>query len=94
MDKQGVIFVNTDTALKKYPELFRKYFSTVLPPMDNKFAALNSSVWSGGSFVYIPKGVHVKLPLQAFFRIETEQMGQFERTLIIAAEGSFVHYVE
>ena len=92
--KQGVIFVNTDTALKKYPELFRKYFSTVIPPMDNKFAALNSSVWSGGSFVYIPKGVHVKLPLQAFFRIETEQMGQFERTLIIADEGSFVHYVE
>lgn len=92
--KQGVIFLNTDAALKKHPEIFKKYFNTIIPPMDNKFAALNSSVWSGGSFIYIPKGVQVKLPLQAYFRIEAEQMGQFERTLIIADEGSFVHYVE
>ncbi|PXY87899.1 Fe-S cluster assembly protein SufB [Bifidobacterium asteroides] len=92
--KQGVIFLDTDTALKEYPELFRKYFATVIPPDDNKFAALNTAAWSGGSFVYVPKGVHVDIPLQAYFRINTPNMGQFERTLIIADEGSYVHYVE
>src|SRR5690606_678398 len=91
---QGVIFMDTDTALKEYPELFREYFGTVVPPTDNKFAALNSAVWSGGSFIYVPKGVKVDIPLQAYFRINSENMGQFERTLIIADEGSFVHYVE
>ena len=92
--KQGVIFLDTDTALKEYPDLFRKYFATVIPPDDNKFAALNTAAWSGGSFVYVPKGVHVDIPLQAYFRINTPNMGQFERTLIIADEGSYVHYVE
>lgn len=92
--KLGVIFLDTDTALKQYPELFKEYFGTVIPVGDNKFAALNTSVWSGGSFVYIPKGVHVDIPLQAYFRINTEAMGQFERTLIIADEDSYVHYVE
>ncbi len=94
LGEKGVIFTDMDTALQKYPDLFKEYFSTVVPPDDNKFAALNSSVWSGGSFVYIPKGVRVELPLQAYFRINAERMGQFERTLIIADEGSFVHYVE
>ncbi|RMF85302.1 MAG: Fe-S cluster assembly protein SufB [Nitrospinota bacterium] len=93
-EKQGVIFVDMDTALQKYPDLVKEYFSTVIPPADNKFAALNSAVWSGGSFVYVPAGVHVEIPLQAYFRINAENMGQFERTLIIAEEGSFVHYVE
>lgn len=92
--KKGVIFESTDDALKNHPELFKKYFGTIVPPGDNKFAALNSAVWSGGSFIYIPKGVHIELPLQAYFRINTENMGQFERTLIIADEGSSVHYVE
>jgi len=92
--KQGVIFESTDDALKNHPELFKKYFGTIVPPGDNKFAALNSAVWSGGSFIYVPKGVHIELPLQAYFRINTENMGQFERTLIIADEGSSVHYVE
>ncbi|MBI5397329.1 MAG: Fe-S cluster assembly protein SufB [Verrucomicrobia bacterium] len=92
--KLGVIFLDTDTAMKQHPDLFREYFATVIPPADNKFAALNSAVWSGGSFIYIPKGVKVDLPLQAYFRINAENMGQFERTLIIADEGSFVHYVE
>lgn len=91
---EGIIFVSTDEALKKYPELFKEYFGTVIPFSDNKFAALNSAVWSGGSFVYIPKGVHVKRPLQAYFRINGLKMGQFERTLIIADEGSYAHYVE
>jgi len=91
---QGVIFVDTDTGLREYPELFREYFASVIPVGDNKFAALNTSVWSGGSFIYVPKGVHVEIPLQAYFRINTENMGQFERTLIIADEGSYVHYVE
>ena len=94
MGKTGVIFVDTDTALKKYPDIFRQYFGTIIPPADNKFAALNSAVWSGGSFVYVPKGVHVTIPLQAYFRINAANMGQFERTLIIAEEGSYVHYVE
>lgn len=94
LEKKGVIFTDTDTALKKYPELFKEYFGKVIPPADNKFAALNSAVWSGGSFIYIPKGVRVELPLQAYFRINAKNMGQFERTLIIADEGSYVHYVE
>lgn len=92
--KRGVIFCDMDSAVRKYPEIVKKYFGTVIPPHDNKFAALNSAVWSGGSFVYVPAGVHVNLPLQAYFRINSEKFGQFERTLIIAEEGSFVHYVE
>lgn len=92
--KKGVVFLDTDSGLKEYPELFKKYFSTVIPAHDNKFAALNSAVWSGGSFVYVPPGVQIDLPLQAYFRIESSQMGQFERTLIIADEGSSIHYVE
>jgi Fe-S cluster assembly protein SufB len=91
---QGVLFCDTDTAVREYPELVREYFGTIVPPEDNKFAALNSAVWSGGSFVYIPKGVHCNIPLQAYFRINSERMGQFERTLIIADEDSFGHYVE
>jgi Fe-S cluster assembly protein SufB len=94
LEKQGVIFVDTDTGLREYPELFQEYFGTVIPVGDNKFASLNTAVWSGGSFIYVPKGVHVEIPLQAYFRINTENMGQFERTLIIADEGSYVHYVE
>ncbi|HYJ75305.1 MAG TPA: Fe-S cluster assembly protein SufB, partial [Kineosporiaceae bacterium] len=94
LERQGVIFVDTDTGLREYPELFKEYFATVIPVGDNKFASLNTSVWSGGSFIYVPKGVHVEIPLQAYFRINTENMGQFERTLIIADEGSSVHYVE
>ncbi len=92
--KKGVVFLDMDSGLREYPEIVKQYFGTVIPPADNKFAALNSSVWSGGSFVYVPKGVHVDLPLQAYFRINAANMGQFERTLIIAEEGSFVHYVE
>ena len=94
LEQQGVIFLDTDTALKEHPELFKEYYGTVIPPGDNKFASLNTAVWSGGSFVYVPPGVHVEIPLQAYFRINTENMGQFERTLIIADEGSYVHYVE
>ena len=94
LDKLGVIFCDMDMAVKKYPELVKEYFGKLIPPHDNKFAALNSAVWSGGSFVYIPKGVHVDLPLQAYFRINAESFGQFERTLIIADEGSYVHYSE
>ncbi len=94
LEDQGVIFMDTDTALREHPELFKEYFGTVIPAGDNKFAALNTAVWSGGSFVYVPKGVHVEIPLQAYFRINTENMGQFERTLIIADEGSYVHYIE
>src|SRR5690349_9002802 len=94
LERQGVIFVDTDTGLRDYPELFKEYFGTVIPVGDNKFASLNTAVWSGGSFIYVPKGVHVEIPLQAYFRINTENMGQFERTLIIADEGSYVHYVE
>ncbi|GAA1629153.1 Fe-S cluster assembly protein SufB [Actinoplanes couchii] len=94
LEEQGVLFLDTDTALKEHEELFKEYFGTVIPVGDNKFAALNTSVWSGGSFIYVPKGVHVDIPLQAYFRINTENMGQFERTLIIADEGSYVHYVE
>jgi len=91
---QGVVFLDTDSALTQFPDLFREHFGTVVPPNDNKFAALNTAVWSGGSFIYVPPGVHCKIPLQAYFRINTENMGQFERTLIIADEGSYVHYVE
>ncbi|NYJ74754.1 Fe-S cluster assembly protein SufB [Allobranchiibius huperziae] len=94
LEEKGVIFVDTDTALREHEELFREYFTTVIPAGDNKFASLNTAVWSGGSFIYVPKGVHVDIPLQAYFRINTENMGQFERTLIIADEGSSVHYVE
>ena len=94
LEQKGVIFLDTDTALKEHPDLFREYFATVIPVGDNKFAALNTAVWSGGSFIYVPKGVHVDIPLQAYFRINTENMGQFERTLIIVDEGASVHYVE
>ena len=92
--EQCVVFLDTDTALKEHPELFQEYFGTVVPSGDNKFASLNTAVWSGGSFIYVPKNVRVEIPLQAYFRINTESMGQFERTLIIADEGSYVHYVE
>src|SRR5436190_17905147 len=94
LEEQGVLFLDTDTGLREHPDLFKEYFGTVIPPGDNKFAALNTSVWSGGSFIYVPKGVHVEIPLQAYFRINTENMGQFERTLIIVDEGAYVHYVE
>ena len=94
LEKQGVLFLDTDTALKEQPEIFKKYFAKIIPPEDNKFAALNSAVWSGGSFIYIPPGVKVDMPLQAYFRINAENIGQFERTLIIADEGSEVHYIE
>ena len=94
LERDGVLFCDMDTAVKQYPEIVQKYLSTVIPVNDNKFAALNSAVWSGGSFVYVPKGVSVAMPLQAYFRINTENMGQFERTLIIADEGSKVHYIE
>jgi len=94
LSKQGVIFVDMDTAVREYPDLVRRYFGTVVPPGDNKFAALNSAVWSGGSFIYVPEGVHVEVPLQAYFRINAENIGQFERTLIIAEPGSFIHYIE
>ncbi len=92
--KQGVIFLDMDSALKQYPEIVKKYFGTIIPPEDNKFAALNTAVWSGGSFVYVPKGVHVGLPLQAYFRINAKNMGQFERTLIVTEPGASVHYIE
>ena len=94
LQKLGVIFLDTDAAVREYPELVKQYFGTVIPANDNKFAALNSAVWSGGSFIYVPEGVKVEVPLQAYFRINAENMGQFERTLIICAPGSYVHYVE
>jgi Fe-S cluster assembly protein SufB len=94
LEEQGVIFLDTDTALREHEELFKEHFSTIIPVGDNKFAALNTACWSGGSFVYVPPGVHVEIPLQAYFRINTENMGQFERTLIIVDEGAYVHYVE
>ncbi|HLQ34219.1 MAG TPA: Fe-S cluster assembly protein SufB [Chloroflexota bacterium] len=94
LEKQGVIFTDMDTGLREHGDIVKKYFGTVIPPNDNKFAALNSAVWSGGSFVWVPAGVKVEVPLQAYFRINAENMGQFERTLIIAEPGSFVHYVE
>ena len=94
LEKTGVIFTDMDTAVREYPEIVQKYFATVIPPGDNKFAALNSAAWSGGSFIYVPPGVHCEMPLQAYFRINSNNAGQFERTLIIADEGSSVHYVE
>ena len=94
LEEQGVIFLDTDTALRTHEDMFREYFGTIIPSGDNKFSALNTAVWSGGSFIYVPKGVNVEIPLQAYFRINTENMGQFERTLIIVDEGAYVHYVE
>src|SRR5206468_872820 len=94
LEKRGILFTSMDVAVREYPEIVREHFGTVIPPGDNKFAALNSSVWSGGSFIYVPPGVHVEMPLQAYFRINAENAGQFERTLIIADEGASVHYVE
>jgi Fe-S cluster assembly protein SufB len=94
LEEQGVVFLDTDTGLREHPEIFQEYFGSVIPVGDNKFAALNTAVWSGGSFIYVPPGVHVEIPLQAYFRINTENMGQFERTLIIVDEGAYVHYVE
>jgi Fe-S cluster assembly protein SufB len=94
LKKQGVIFLGMDQGLVEHPDIVREYFGTVVPANDNKFAALNSAVWSGGSFIYVPEGVHVQIPLQAYFRINSESMGQFERTMIIAEPGSYVHYVE
>jgi len=94
LEEQGVIFLDTDTGLKEHEDIFKQYFGSVIPAGDNKFAALNTAVWSGGSFIYVPKNVHVEIPLQAYFRINTENMGQFERTLIIVDEGAYVHYVE
>ena len=92
--EKGVLFTDTDSALRDHPEIFREYFATIIPSADNKFAALNSAVWSGGSFIYVPPGVHIEFPLQAYFRINSENMGQFERTLIIVDEGASAHYVE
>ncbi|MQA07642.1 MAG: Fe-S cluster assembly protein SufB [Pseudonocardiaceae bacterium] len=94
LEAQGVQFLDTDTALREHPEIFKEYFASVIPAGDNKFSALNTAVWSGGSFIYVPKGVHVDIPLQAYFRINTENMGQFERTLIVVDEDAYVHYVE
>jgi Fe-S cluster assembly protein SufB len=94
LEAQGVLFLDTDTGLREHEDIFKEYFGAVIPSGDNKFAALNTAVWSGGSFIYVPPGVHVEIPLQAYFRINTENMGQFERTLIIVDEGSYVHYVE
>ena len=94
VEDKGVIFLSTDMALKLYPDLFKQYFSTVIPVADNKFSALNGAVWSGGGFIYVPKGVHLEKPLQSYFRINNEKSGQFERTLIIVDEGADVHYVE
>jgi Fe-S cluster assembly protein SufB len=94
LEQLGVLFCDMDTAVREYPDIVKEYFGTIIPPNDNKFAALNSAVWSGGSFIYVPPGVHVDQPLQAYFRINSENMGQFERTLIIVDEGAFCHYVE
>src|SRR5207237_7732265 len=94
LEKQGVIFLDMDSALREYPELVKEYFATVIPAADNKFSALNSAVWSGGSFIYVPKNTEVEIPLQAYFRINAENMGQFERPLLIAYEGSRMHYLE
>ena len=94
LEQQGVLFLDTDTGLREHEDVFKEHFGSIIPPGDNKFAALNTAVWSGGSFIYVPKGVKVDIPLQAYFRINTENMGQFERTLIIVDEGAYVHYVE
>ena len=94
LEKQGVIFLDMDSGLREHEDIVKQYFGTIIPPNDNKFAALNSAVWSGGSFIYVPPGVKIEMPLQAYFRINAENMGQFERTLIIVDEGAYVHYVE
>jgi Fe-S cluster assembly protein SufB len=94
LEAQGVLFADMDTAIREYPDIVQRYFGTIIPPGDNKFSALNSAVWSGGSFIYVPPGIEVEMPLQAYFRINAENMGQFERTLIIADEGAKVHYIE
>ena len=94
LEAKGVIFLDMDSGLREHPDIVKEYFGTVIPSNDNKFAALNTAVWSGGSFIYVPPGVHVEMPLQAYFRINTQNMGQFERTLIIVDEGAYVHYVE
>ena len=94
LEEKGIVFLSADDGLRQYPELFKEYFGTIIPPADNKFAALNSAVWSGGSFIYVPKGVRVEMPLQAYFRINAKNMGQFERTLIIVDEGAYLHYIE
>ena len=94
LEDLGVIYVDTDTAVREYPELVKEYFGTIVSNKDNKYAALNAAVWSGGSFIYVPKGVRVEKPLQSYFRINSDQMGQFERTLIIVDEGAYVNYVE
>jgi len=94
LEKKGVMFLDMDAGLREHPDIVKEYFGTVIPPEDNKFSALNTAVWSGGSFIYVPPGVHVDLPLQAYFRINAQNMGQFERTLIIVDEGAYVHYVE
>jgi len=94
LEKKGVLFSDVETAVREHPDIVKRFFGTIVPPDDNKFAALNSAVWSGGSFVYVPPGVHVDIPLQAYFRVNSQAFGQFERTLIIADEGSFVHYIE
>jgi Fe-S cluster assembly protein SufB len=94
LERQGILFMDMDSALRDHPDIVKQYFGTIIPPADNKFSALNSAVWSGGSFIYVPPGVEVEIPLQAYFRINQENMGQFERTLIIVDEGSYVHYVE
>jgi len=94
LENKGVLFLDMDASVREHPEIVREYFATVIPAEDNKFAALNTAVWSGGSFIYVPPGVHIDLPLQAYFRINAQDMGQFERTLIIVDEGAYVHYVE
>ena len=94
LEAQGVIFTDMDTALREHPEIVRAWFGKIIPSNDNKFSSLNTTVWSGGSFIYVPPGVEVEMPLQAYFRINAENMGQFERTLIIADKGSKVHYIE
>ncbi len=94
LEEKGIVFLSTDDGLRQCPDLFKEYFGTIIPPADNKFAALNSAVWSGGSFIYVPKGVRVEMPLQAYFRINARNMGQFERTLIIVDEGAYLHYIE
>jgi Fe-S cluster assembly protein SufB len=94
LQDQGVVFLDTDTGVKEYPEVFKKWFAKIVPAQDNKFAALNTAVWSGGSFVYIPEGIHVEFPLQAYFRINAKNIGQFERTLIVAKPNSSIHYIE
>ncbi|HZB78418.1 MAG TPA: Fe-S cluster assembly protein SufB, partial [Actinomycetota bacterium] len=94
LERRGILFMDMDSALRNHPDIVKKYFGTIIPPADNKFSALNSAVWSGGSFIYVPPGVEVEIPLQAYFRINQENMGQFERTLIIVDEGAYVHYVE